>query len=109
MERDDPGRWMMSQHVGDHTYFSDGTVERTVFRPRPSTLVWIAMALVVLCAFLAGLYLGADVEASRPVSPATDAGFVSVVGHEGEILVVGVGGQLRWTTEAELHKAAGHG
>jgi hypothetical protein len=74
--------------------------------PRYNSLIWVAGALAVLCAFLAGLYLGADVEASRPVSPATDAGFVSVVGHEGETLVVGPNLQLRWC-EATDHACHG--
>jgi hypothetical protein len=77
-------------------------------RPRYNTLVSIAVALVVLCAFLGGLYFGAQVEASRPVDP-SDPGFVNVEGHEGEILVVTSPENMRWTTEAELHEAAGHG
>ena len=71
---------------------------------------WLAMLIALLVGYLFGLFTYEWVESGRPkINPATDPGFVNVEGHEGEVLVVGTGGQLRWTTEAELHEAAGHG
>lgn len=68
--------------------------------------LWFFIAtLVALAAWFAGLTIGARIGESRP--PAQQ-GFVDVRGHEGEILVVLPGGQIQWTTEAQLHAEAGH-
>jgi len=57
--------------------------------------------------FIAGLVVGSMIEKDRPDTEGPNS--VNVEGHEGEILVIGTDGQMRWTTEAGLHKAAGHG
>ena len=94
--------------IGTRRDYQIGKRYTTSLNPRYNTLVWIAVALAILCAFLGGAYIGEDIASTRPADP-SDPGFVNVEGHEGEVLVVGPNLQLRWTTEAELHEAAGHG
>jgi hypothetical protein len=67
---------------------------------------WPILLPVGLILFLAGLFIGADVESTRPENPASDPGFVNVEGHEGETLVVGPNLQLRWC-EATDHACHG--
>jgi hypothetical protein len=73
--------------------------------PKREGLHLLFIPLMVLT-FLSGLIVGSMVERERPI--AEDPGFVNIEGHQGEVLVVGMDGEVLWTTEAELHKAAGH-
>jgi hypothetical protein len=69
---------------------------------------WLLRIVSYLLVFLAGLFIAASVINSRPDDTSPPPGSVDVSGHEGEILVVGPNLQVQWTTEAEMHRAAGH-
>jgi hypothetical protein len=63
---------------------------------------------LMVLTFVAGLLIGVKIDKDRPIT--NDPGFVNIEGHGGEILVVGPDGStVQWTTEAQLHREAGHG
>jgi hypothetical protein len=78
-------------------------------RDRVPEGAWMLRMVSYLLVFLAGLFVAAGIEDGRPSSTSVPPGAVDVRGHEGEILVVGPNLQVQWTTEAELHREAGHG
>jgi hypothetical protein len=97
----EPTRIDMSSHYQlPKRYTSD--------RPQQTETWRLLLLPLLLLSFLAGLFIDALIdEETNPT--ADDRGFVNVEGHEGEVLVVSLDGDLLWTTEAELHEAAGHG
>lgn len=67
-------------------------------------LLFIALLAITAVTFT---FIGSRIEKDRPI--VDDPGFVNIEGHQGEVLVVRDDMTVEWTTEVELHEAAGHG